>query len=155
MARIKRSYDAGGMQIGQDGETVIPAFEDPAPIEVEPVDGPRNKKWLDDMAMMEEFVTIQIDPEENEWAENPVQAPCQGRSVWIMRGIPTIIKRKYLESLLRAKPISMRTKITPATATANPVNSVVRRTGLKYPIHVIEDSNPNGSAWFRQVINEG
>lgn len=103
-------------------------------------------------AFMNEMVTVMVADTTDENV-NPMPTPSvNGVMQPIMRGVPTRVKRKYLEVLARCK----ETKFSQRTA--NPMEpdriDMVPRTAFTYPFQVIEDQNPKGNAWLKAVMAE-
>ena len=103
-------------------------------------------------AFMNEMVTVMVADTTDENV-NPMPTPSvNGVMQPIMRGVPTRVKRKYLEVLARCK----ETKFSQRTA--NPMEpdriEMVPRTAFTYPFQVIEDQNPKGGAWLKAVMAE-
>lgn len=103
-------------------------------------------------AFMNESVVVLVADTTDENL-NPMPTPSvNGVTQPIMRGVPTRIKRKYLEVLARCK----ETKYSQRTA--NPMEpdriEMVPRTAFTYPFQVIEDLNPKGGAWLKAVMAE-
>ena len=103
-------------------------------------------------AFMNELVIVMVHETTDENV-NPMPTPSvNGVMQPIMRGVPTRVKRKYLEVLARCK----ETKFSQRTA--NPMEpdriEMVPRTAFTYPFQVIEDQNPKGGAWLKAVMAE-
>ena len=111
------------------------------------------RQLASDEAFMEERVTIVIHPTTDENQPNHVILNVNGTNQPVIRGVPTSIKRKYLEVLARMK----ETKYSqPQRDMANPEygNQVIGRTALVYPFDVQEDANPKGRAWLQNIMAE-
>lgn len=123
-------------------------------VAAEPVDGPNMKSKIEMLAFMEERVVVRIHKSADKFAENPVPLWNGGRPVALFRGQPTVVKRKYVEVLARAK-----------TSTYEDVEDTDRRgvryhrypkqTALQYPFEVLEDRNPLGKPWLEKILQEG
>ena len=103
-------------------------------------------------AFMNEMVTVMVADTTDENV-NPMPTPSvNGVMQPIMRGVPTRVKRKYLEVLARCK----ETKYSQRTA--NPMEpdriEMIPRTAFTYPFSVVEDLNPKGNAWLKAVMAE-
>ena len=103
-------------------------------------------------AFMNEMVTVMVADTTDENV-NPMPTPSvNGVMQPIMRGVPTRVKRKYLEVLARCK----ETKFSQRTA--NPMEpdriEMIPRTAFTYPFSVVEDLNPKGGAWLKAVMAE-
>lgn len=106
------------------------------------------------LAFLEELVIINIAESADPTAENPVQLGINGRQVFIRRGEDTIVKRKYVEQLLRAKPTNVKTQVA-KNAEGDVVNRTIKTSAMKYPFSMVRDDNKLGAAWMRKVLSEG
>ena len=136
--------------IPSDGEARV---VNDSPIQI--IDGPRAlnyQKKADSLAFMEEEVVIHIDEDTNPNAENPVQLGVNGKMIVLWRGFDYIVKRKYLEKLLRCK--TTRIKTVPFEQDGVKGYKNERKTAFVYPFKVILDKNPLGDGWRRKVAAE-
>lgn len=158
MARVqakKKEVDSRDFT-GQDRVAQI-ALEGPAKIDVEDIEivpGPGFATQAEALAFAEETVKILVAPSSDEFPEDPIQLGVNGRMCYVFRNQPTLIKRKYVERLCRAKPNTIRQDVgNPDPAVANRLNI---SSGLKYPFTLLEDANPKGGmAWMQKLIAEG
>ena len=109
-------------------------------------------KLASDEAFMNELVTVMVHSTTDENQPNHVVVNCNGMNQPIMRGIPTTVKRKYVEILARMK----ETKYSQITRNASAPDQIdmVARHGLCYPFDLVEDTNPRGRAWLQHVLAE-
>ena len=150
----RRELDSRSVQI-PDGEVNIPLTGDAA-LErsgFDIIDGPAAMKKADELAFMEERVTIIVHETEDPNAENPVSVTVNGRNQFIFRGQPIDVKRKFVERLARAKKTGYRQHLDD---TSDPVryNKLYTTTGITYPFSVIHDPNPRGMDWLRKIMAE-
>lgn len=103
-------------------------------------------------AFMDEIVVIVVHEDANEEALRVVTPTVNGTTQPIVRGIPTPVKRKYVEALARAK----ETRYTQVLSDPNRPDSLVMapRTALAYPFAIERDDNPNGRAWLRNLLKQ-
>lgn len=121
---------------------------------IEPVaDMGRFKDKAAELAFLEEMLIIRIHESNDPTAEDPVQLGVNGRNVFIKRGEDVIVRRKYVEQLLRAKPEHVSTRIE-RDGSGNPRNFIDKTRALKYPFSIIRDDNPRGRAWERKIRTE-
>ena len=103
-------------------------------------------------SFMNELVTINVHstPDENQAASLVVNV--NGTNQPIIRGYPTMVRRKYVEVLARMK----ETKYNQITRNASAPDQIdmVARHGLCYPFDLVEDTNPRGRAWLQHVLAE-
>lgn len=70
----------------------------------------------------------------------------------IQRGVHTIVKRKYVEALANGKQIRYTQRSDPREP--DKIENVPH-TSLSYPFSVIEDKNPIGAIWLRNLLSQG
>jgi hypothetical protein len=109
-------------------------------------------KLAADEAFMNELVTVMVHATTDENQPNHVVVNCNGMNQPLIRGVPTTVKRKYVEILARMK----ETKYTQVTRNASAPDQIdmVARHGLSYPFDLVEDLNPRGRAWLQNVLAE-
>lgn len=105
-----------------------------------------------DEAFMNELVTVMVHATTDENQAPHIIVNCNGVNQPIMRGVPTKMRRKYLEILARMKETKY-TQVTPNPA-APDVSELKARHGLAYPFEVTDDPNPRGRAWLTNVLAE-
>lgn len=104
-------------------------------------------------AFMNELVIINIAESGDPTAENPVMLSINGRAVYVKRGEDAVVRRCYVEQLLRAKPVGIRTEVG-RDQNGDPTNKITKTQAMKYPFSVVRDDNPLGPAWRRKILME-
>lgn len=149
-----REFDTRGEKIGQSAalEISLDGDADVSRPALEVIDGPSAGDKAARLAFLEEPVTIVVNESTDPNAEDPISVSVNGRQVFIKRGEPVIVKRKYVERLARAK----RQSFTQDLQNTDPqrYNKLFMHTALLYPFSVVEDRNPNGLAWLRKILAE-
>jgi len=109
-------------------------------------------KLASDEAFMNELVTVMVHSTTDENQPNHVVVNCNGMNQPLIRGVPTTVKRKYVEILARMK----ETKYTQVTRNPSAPDQIdmVARHGLSFPFDLVEDKNPRGRAWLQNVLTE-
>ena len=101
---------------------------------------------------MNEIVTVLLQDTTDDNAPPHISVSVNGTTMPLMRGVPTLVKRKYVEVLARCKESKYSQKAM------NPMEpdriEMKSRTALAYPFEVMEDKNPKGRAWLNAVIAE-
>lgn len=104
-------------------------------------------------AFMNERIVIKIHETTNENEPPFAFVGDNGECVWIPRGRPVRLPRKFVETLARSQQ-----RIYSQTEDPNPKADegmiTRRRTGAAYPFSVIEDKNARGRAWLQRVTHE-
>lgn len=107
-----------------------------------------------ELAFLEEYVIIEIHETMDPQAELVIHLAINGRSVYLARGRHEIVKRKYVEQLLRAKPQTVKTQVAKGND-GDYVNRTIKSAAMKYPFAIVRDDNPKGRAWMKKILQEG
>lgn len=110
-------------------------------------------EYARELAFFEELVEVEVHESTDPNAEPIVDLYCNGVSQRFIRGVPQVVKRKYVQILATAKPQTISTKT--AVEGDNVVNRITRHAALRYPFRVIRDDNPKGADWLRQTLLNG
>lgn len=117
---------------------------------------------IDELAFMEEPVTIRIQKSTEKYAPNVVDCWVNGKGAeqfingrwavcgWLPVNHLVITKRKYLEVLAHAKVDSLQTEVKKHEDRED--NFAIPYTSSKYPFQVVTDNNPRGSEWLHRVL---
>lgn len=121
------------------------------------------KEYMDRLAMGEEPVTIFIEPSAEENAPHSYYCSVNGKGAeclgpdglwypvdWVPVGVQLIMKRKYVEVLVRAKKDKVTTDYG-KVGDENPHNRIVRVTSAVANVQIMEDRNPRGPAYFAEL----
>jgi hypothetical protein len=123
-------------------------------LEVQPLDSARlQKQKAAELAFLEELVIINIHQTGELGAEDPVPLGVNGRMCYVRRGVDTIVRRKYVEQLLRAKPQTVSTE-QQRKPNGDVANLVHKHSSLKYPFAIVRDDNPRGRVWQRNILQQ-
>lgn len=149
--RYANEVDAASLdRIGQPREAHI-ALEGPANIEVDQIEvipSIRGKSKMEVEAFMAQEMRILIHNSPEKHAENPVQLGVNGRMCLIFRNQETIIKRKYVAQLCKARAEGVEQE--PGNPDPKIANKLNITAGLRYPFTVLEDPSPLGGEWLRR-----
>ena len=110
------------------------------------------KKLAAEESVMNEPMTILIHSTTDENQAPHVVVNCNGVNQPIVRGVPTEIKRKYVEILARMRETKY-TQVTP-NPSAPDVTEMQARHALAYPFDLVEVKNPKGRSWLDNVLAE-
>lgn len=131
----------------------------PEPPEIEIIPGAtrsvKGKGGLDpyaqELIFNEELVEVMVHESTDDNAENPIFTSCNGVTQYFYRGIPQMVKRKFVAILASVKEHNVTTP--EYTAQDGSRATGIRRTSsLKYPFSIISDSNPRGAAWLKALL---
>lgn len=126
------------------------------------VDRVLDKEYMDELAFNEEPVTIRIEPssEKNAAMWAPIWVNGKGAEVllngkWVEFGhLPVgkvlVVKRKYVEVLIRSKKDSVQTEVI-ETPGQDPDNRIQRFTSASHSFSIIHDPNPLSAAWVAEL----
>jgi len=103
-------------------------------------------------AFMNEIVTIEIQLDGNENSPDMAIPNVNGMNQPILRGVPSKVKRKYVEALARAKITTYRQE-TPDASKPEAIQ-MVPTPSYAFPFSVLHDPNPKGPAWLAAIKNE-
>lgn len=118
--------------------------------------------YLADLAMLEEPVTIRLEPssDKNAATSHPFWVNGKGAEVFINGrwceitylpvGMMLITKRKYVGVVVTSKVDTVLTKMQNMDG-ERPENIVQRHTSPVMSFSIIEDANPRGPAWFAEL----
>jgi hypothetical protein len=103
-------------------------------------------------AFMNEMVEVMVHSSTDENQAPHVILNCNGTNQPIMRGVPTRVRRKYVEILARMKETKY-SQVTRNPAAPDQIDMIARH-GLAYPFEMLSDENPRGRAWLSNVLAE-
>jgi len=101
---------------------------------------------------MNEMVEVMVHSSTDENQSPHVILNCNGTNQPIMRGVPTRVRRKYVEILARMKETKY-SQVTRNPAAPDQIDMIARH-GLAYPFELLSDDNPRGRAWLQNVLAE-
>lgn len=103
---------------------------------------------------MEEKVLVEIPKSTNPNDDPYIPLGVNGVIQPVLRGVQQWIKRKYLEVLVRAQPKTYQTVEEFDHTTGYKTVRLTSTQGEKYPYRVLDDRNPKGMPWLRQILSE-
>jgi len=102
---------------------------------------------------MEDKVLVEIESDDDPNAAEFVPAGHNGVMQYIKRGVPQLIKRKYLYSLLAAKRVKFACAFG-KDGQGNEFNRLNPSAQTSHRIRLIQDNNPlGGSRWLQSVVS--
>lgn len=153
----KKTVDATEIDLGAMGGARDAEMDVRNGVQVEAVNvaGMTDKefqKLMEDENFMNEDIVLVLHDTNDENALPAVSITVNERSVHIVRGQPTKLKRKYVEVLARARTTNYKQKpINPLQLDDS--NRLLPKTGLSYPFMVTQDpSGDKGRAWLQNLL---
>ncbi len=153
--RRKETF-TGDMEVGQPSDIIVPAEGVIAARESEQIavlDKPLEKEYADAVAFGEDELEIMLQPSSEENAPMIVDVYVNGEPKWIPVGERVRLKRKFVEVLMRSKPISIQTNHEDVGAKIIQ-NRIVRNQRAKYPMSILFDPSQKSHEWQRRVMME-
>lgn len=119
--------------------------------ELEVPDGPVSRSQMEELAFNEEYVDVMVHESDSPDAEPLVEVFNNGTRQMFPRGHVVTCRRKYLEGLIRSKPVSYANV---EFVREDGVRAVKypKRSSLRYPFQVVRDDNPRGVAWLKKLM---
>lgn len=108
-------------------------------------------KLAADEVFMNEPVTIRVHATTDSNQPPHLIVNCNGVNQPIQRGVPTVVKRKYVEILARMKEVRYQQRFDPREPDRN---EMLSSEGLSYPFDLVDDKNPRGRAWLQNILAE-
>jgi hypothetical protein len=121
-----------------------------------------NTPYLDELAFMEEPVSIRLEPSSERNAATAYPVWVNGRpadvlvnGAWRQIGYLPVgqvltVRRSVLEVIIRAKTDTIHTKVREMDG-ETPNNTIERYTSPVHSFSIIEDRNPRGPAWVAEM----
>ena len=122
--------------------------------EIEVIEGNSDaelRRIMADESFMNEIVTIRVATTTDKNAPPMAMPAVNGVNQPIFRGVPTMVKRKYVEALARARETTYQQVADPASPDKI---TMVPNTVLSFPFEVLQDQNPKGRAWLEKIMAE-
>lgn len=147
------------MEIPQ-GEPRVQSGTGPASLTPEAVEGVErvapasriDKEWVANMAFARELVTIRVDESADENAEKQVEVWNNGDLMVFQRGKEVTCERRFVESLMRAKPTRYSQKaVLDELGKVGGYQEIPHRA-LRYHFAMVKDINPLGAAWLKATL---
>ena len=151
---LKKEIDASQLPVGQPSDIILQdgsiAVGQNVVEQVTP--DALNKAYLEELAFMDEYLEILVHESTDKNAEDPIPVGCNGVHVFLKRGVPTKVKRKFVNHLIaKSTRVSTPEYTNPAGERAF---KIVQQQGLKYPFDVLHDPSPKGREWLTRRTAE-
>ena len=110
------------------------------------------------LAFLEEKVTVILaedngkNPEKYVFCSANGVGPGPNGVKYIPRGVPVTIARKFLEVLVKARPVTYKNNEYVDLATGERKVEQIARSSQLYPFQVVHDPNPKGVQWLTNLF---
>jgi len=111
------------------------------------------RKAVKEEAFFNEPVTVLLHATTDDNAPPHIILSVNGRTQPVARGVPTTIRRMFVEVLARCWE-TRYSQPQRDLSNAEAGNQLIGRSALSYPFDVIEDKNPLGRAWLNKLRAE-
>ena len=118
---------------------------------IEPVHDMVANEKMAMLAFLEEPVEIVIHESTDQNAIPVIPLSINGIMQPVARGVTTKVKRKYVAQLASLKETTYKQEIR-QDALGNVVQKMVPHTARRFPFSVINDPNPRGASWLREML---
>lgn len=150
----KEIYSDDGY-VGQGEARDIPVDGDLAMMSndgIESVEGPDAMSRVEALAFNEEKIVVVVADSADPNADDIIPVSVNGVRQFFQRGIKQAVRRKFVEALARAKVTTYQQNIFKNEMTGNVTQRMTPKTACKYPFSVVQDNNPRGVDWLKQVL---
>ncbi len=151
MAAVSRKVEASEEYLGAEQSFDIGEIGDRREIEV--VDRVIKTDAIDMEAFMNEKLTVMVHDSTDPNDDDLVHIAVNGVRQFFRRGYPQVVRRCYVERLSRMKRTSFSQNLDERQG-EEVFNRIRPHHALRYPFSVIEDANPRGAAWLRNLLAE-
>jgi hypothetical protein len=155
--KMTKTIDTREQKVGQNKEVLLNRDTDAEAIrdefsDIEVMDTPHFKDKADNLLFMEEYVEVMVHSSTDKNAEKVVDVYVNGTPQRFIRGRRQVVRRKFVESLARAKPFGVA---TPEATDDNgdKTTKIVTSVALRYPFDM-RDKNPRGVQWLQSILQE-
>jgi hypothetical protein len=114
-----------------------------------------DSEWVANMEFMREKITVRVDEAEDENAEKVVTVWNNGDPMHFPRGKEVTCERRFVETLMRAKPTKYSQKAVLDDLGKVGAYAEIPHRALRYHFSVVEDKNPLGRQWLKVVLAQG
>lgn len=146
----RKMVESQEQKVGQDGVREFTSDHQLPKSDIEIVDGPVQSKKLDEMAFMNEMVTVRIHPTTDKNANPFPEVWVNGRVQRFVRGEEQKVRRCFVEVLARAKGTTYD-NVKAKDPNGEDKYMYPSHTAEVYPFTVINDT-PRGEAWLKAVL---
>lgn len=116
----------------------------------ESINSPYVKQYAQDLAFMEDELTIVVGETTDKNAENPVPCGVNGDVRKLTRGVEYKLKRKFVDSLIKAEDTVRTVQYKDKDGVDQ--TKIDKAHALKYPLSIIHDpAGDVGRRWFQHA----
>ena len=109
-------------------------------------------EWAANMAFAKELITIRVDESTDENAEQKVEVWNNGELMVFPRGKEVTCERRFVESLMRAKPTKYSQQaVLDEFGKVGGYKEIPHRA-LRYHFAVVRDESPHAQSWLKSTL---
>jgi hypothetical protein len=139
----------------QDGDVLMPSTGDARLVQpvVQVPDGPATRAKAEELAFMNELVTVMVHESDSKFAEPFIPVWNYGRIQIFPRGVEVTCKRKFVEVLARTKGATYGNHeyVDPE---GNRAYKYPKKVVRRFSFTVTRDDNPRGRDWLKKTLAE-
>lgn len=113
-----------------------------------------DKEWAGNMAFAKELITVRVDESTDEHAEKQVEVWNNGDLMVFPRGSEVTCERRFVETLMRAKPTKYSQKAILDDLGKVGAYQEIPHRALRYHFAVVRDDNPLGQVWLKSILSQ-
>lgn len=151
MAGPGRRLDAQAEYLGAEREFNIDEIGD-GQKDIEVVDRAIKADAIDMEAFMNERISVMVHDSTDPNDDELIMVGVNGVRQFFRRGYTQTVRRCFVERLARAKRTSYSQNLDDRLGES--MNNMRPHHALRYPFSVIEDPNPKGASWLRNLLAE-
>jgi hypothetical protein len=151
---IRKTFEPMEQNLGEDYVREASEVDGEAVIETPSNVNPNSAEFQHktaSLAFMEEPVQVHIHDTSEKNADPVFDISVNGKKKTFVRGQEYTVKRKFVEGLARAKPVSFGNEEYTKPSGERAVRWPSHR-GLRYGFSVVRDDNPRGKAWLKDIL---
>lgn len=111
-------------------------------------------EWVANMGFAKELIAIRVDESTDENAEKQVEVWNNGDMMIFPRGQEVTCERRFVETLMRAKPTKYSQKAVLDDLGKVGAYQEIPHRALRYHFSVVRDDNPLGAAWLKSMLSQ-
>ena len=154
MARPPKEFDVSQVPVGQPSDIILK--DNTLAVGSNHVEAVTtealNKGYLDELSFMEDILEVMVQESTDQNAENPVQIGVNGVFAQLFRGVPTKIRRKFVDAMIVKNTMVKTPEFIDGSGAR--AFKITQHHAMKYPFMLVHDPSPKGPEWLRRRLAE-